>query len=142
MDSSTSKIDFYAKQIEAEKLFPKKLVQTNKLWKEINFFVFKTFRRDVPHYESKFQSLLMSNSYILRTRHFLLHTGHFFLRTRHFLLHTRSFLLQDSYHMTITMVIFCKQKGMDTLFCLFLYYFVMVIYLNQSDIIYNILTLF
>ena len=53
---------------------------------------------NVPHYESEFQSWLMSHSYILRTRHILLHTGHFFL-------HTGCFLLQDSYQMTITMVI-------------------------------------
>ena len=91
----------------------------------------------------------MGHSYILRTGHYLLrtgcfflHTGHFFLCTGCFLLHMGSFWLQDSYQMTITMVIFCKQKGMDTLFCLFLHYFVKVTYLNQSDIIYNILTLF
>ena len=90
---------------------------------------------DVPHYESKFQLWLVSHSYSLRTGRFFLHTGRFFL-------HIGSFLLRDSYHMTITMVMFCKQKGMVTLFCLFLHYFVMVTYLNQSDIIYNILTLF
>ena len=98
--------------------------------------------RDVPHYESKFQSWLVSHSYSLRTGRFFLHTGCFLLHIGSFLLHIGSFLLQDSYHMTITMVMFCKQKGMVTLFCLFLHYFVIVTYLNQSDIIYNILTLF
>ena len=99
-------------------------------------------RGDVPHYESKFQSWLMSHSNILHTGHFLVCTRRFSLCTGLFLLHTRSFLLRDSYHMTITMVIICKQKGMDTLFYLFLHYFVMVTYLNLSDIIYNVLTLF
>ena len=71
----------------------------------------RQFSGDVPHCEFEFQSWLMSYSYILHTRHFLLHTGHF-------LLHTGRFLLWDSYHMTITIVIFCKQKAMGTLFCL------------------------
>ena len=67
-------------------------------------YVFANVLWDVPHYESKFQSWLMSHSYSLHTGLFFLHTGRFFLCTGRFLLHIGSFSLWDSYHMTITMV--------------------------------------
>ena len=85
-------------------------------------------------------SLSFSHGYILHTRHFFVAYQIFFLAYWMLFVAYQKFLLQDSYHMTITMVIFCKQKGMDTLFCLFLYYFVMVTYLNHSDIIYRVAT--